>query len=750
MAVPIVLSAEQRERITQTIRDDHAQARRERGAHIKRMAVWERLYDEVTQQRNKPWKGASNIFLGVVGDLVDEYVAHAITALFNDRTWAPAQPLEGAAEDVDWPKIQAFMQYALQSEMKAYGDFEAIVHNTAKYGTCFVFTYWDRRLRTTRDALLQPSTIMVEDQPTNIRPRDKVVLETAFGEKLIKMRRKGGAAHYDVQLREGQRTVFAKAWIDRNPMDRAGEIEVEVEREEVIYDAPRIQVLNNEDVYTTDVGDIQEAPFVIIERRVTLDWLRRQKQKGMYTAMAPGDWAKIEHDMFPVSKNKFAKPAAFGDDEVKRARDQAVGAETRVQVDRSRRNWLCFYRWDINGDGYDEDVVFEYDPHTQVLLGVQYLNRLYQHGRRPITVFRYQTIPNRLYGKGIPERLWNVQIAINTLWNQSIDNRTLRSKPFGFYNKAAALGARDKQVISPGKMTGVIGDPNLAVAFPNLGASSDELPMIADMLGTYADRRMGKFSMAQAAGDKGSQRTANATNTLLRQGLIRVEHQIRLLAKGAQGASCGFNELFHQIWDLYGYYMPKEKKFRIIDENTPATVSREDLRIRPDFMFDVNLFNANSAIRREDATILFSQLGAQYIQLGDLNTYAELARYLLRAFGVTQDIDKLVPDIPGIEGRPRLSPITEHKILITDGELDPLPGEDHLVHIQAHAEFLADENVATSLAPEVLERVQKHIIMHHNFLQQAQQAAAQQQGGRADAGLPPGMVRPPSLGGLNG
>lgn len=741
MAAPITVSTEEREKIIKMIQDDHMHARRERGPHIKQMATWERLYDETIRRRDKPWKNASNIFLGIVGDLVDEYTARSVTSLFNDRQWAPAVPLEGT-DDPNWHKIQSFMQYALQSEMKTYGDFAAIIHQTAKYGTCFVFTFWDRRLRTTRDVLFQPSTISIDGQPTNVRPRDKVVLETAFGEKFIRARKKG-SSHYDVQLQEGQRIVLAKVWIDRNPQDRAGEIEVEVEREEVLYDAPRLQILNNEDVYTTDTGDIQTAPFVIIERRVTLDWMRRQRQQGHYNVVVADEWQKIEQDMWPVIDRKLAKPAVYGDEQVKKEKDRALGVDTHTQVDRTRRNWLCFYHWDINGDGFDEDVIFEYDPAAKALLQIQYLSRVYQHGRRPITVFKYQSLPNRLYGKGIPERLWNIQIAINSLVNQSIDNQSLRNKPFGFYNKAAALGTRERQVIGPGVLTGVVGDPRAQVYFPELGAVPDHLMDIVQGLMLWGDRRMGKNPLPGAGGGK---QTANANNTNLREGLIRIEHQIRLLAKGPQGSSCGFNELFHQIWDLYAYYMPKEKKFRIIDDNTPAELSREDLRIRPDFLFDVNLFNANSAIRREDAMLLFSQLGAQYIQLGDLNTYAELAKYLLRAFGVTQDVDKLTPNIPGILGRPTMSPPSEHKVMLTDGELDPLPTDDHVMHMQEHGAFLADPLVNTSVAPEVLERVQKHIVRHQEFIQQAQSAAAQQQGGRADANSPPGMVRPPQMG----
>jgi hypothetical protein len=384
------------------------------------------------------------------------------------------------------------------------------------------------------------------------------------------------------------------------------------------------------------------------------------------------------------------------------------------------------------------------------LLSAQYLNRVYLHGRRPITKFTYQALPNRLYGRGIPERLWNIQVAVNTLVNQSIDNQTLRNQPFGFYRKGSSLDTKEKQIVGPGKLTGVVGDPHQAVFFPELGATPDHLMGVAQSLMSWSDRRVGKFSMSQITGQAGSQRTANANNTLMREGLIRIEHQIRMLAKGPQGAACGFNELFHQIWDLYSFYMPKTKKFRIIDDNIPAEISREDLRIRPDFMFDVNLFNANSAIRREDATLLFNQLGAQFIQLGDLNTYAELVRYLLRAFGVTQDTDKLVPDIPGILGRPVMSPATEHRVMLTDGDLDPLPIDDHLSHMQQHGAFFNDPMVQQSVDPVVLERVQRHNVLHEKFMQQAQQAAAQGQGGRADGGLPPGMVRPPSMGSMSG
>jgi hypothetical protein len=494
-----------------------------------------------------------------------------------------------------------------------------------------------------------------------------------------------------------------------------GEIAVEIEREEIIYDAPEIQVLPDASLYAIDVGDLQESPFIIIEQQVTLDWYKRKRASGEYDLPTEDEWRKILK-----SQNEMKIPGEREKTSDADVEDKIAGADTTTQASRTRPKWLCFYRWDLNGDGFDEEAVFEYDPTIGVVLSADYMDRVYAHGRRPVTVFRFWDIPGRLYGIGLPEMLWSIQLMINTLLNQAIDNQTLRQKPWGIANKSTNLDEMEEDLIVPGKITTIIGDPQNKIWFPELGAVPDHLMPFVQFLIQFMDRRVGRFSIAEQSSQKGTAnfpRTFGGTVTLLQDGLFRIEHYIQNIAQGGQGHTSGFNELFHQIWDLYSQYMPKEKEFRIIGSEKPTfdMITRDDLRQRPDFMFSVSMAHTNPGIRAHSMLLLWQQVGPQLLQAGALDQWRAMLKRLYRAFG-ERNIEEITPTLPGMLPRAPMSQDIENQILMQGIPLDVLPVDDDAVHLQDMQEAREDY-ASMGFMPDAFEEFDRHEQQHIQGLQ---------------------------------
>jgi hypothetical protein len=750
MASKVKLSDKALKDLSFRIQNDRSHGWRERDRWEEKLPLWRQMYEGIVEDAKEPWPDAHNQNVDFIGDQVDEFVARGMNAMFSDPKWAPAVPVEDFDEE-RWPVVEQFMQWALQAELKAWGDFEAIFQETAINGTCFVYTFWERKLRRTREQRYFPNSIPQAEGQRRKQPTDRELLQLALGALLKKSSRKRGKDHYTVELVEDGRKHEAKVWIERNPMDREGEVLVEIEREEVVYDAPRIRILEPDDVYDTDVGDLQNSPFLHIEQQVTIDWMARRRAQGFFPHLSDEDWQRIKS-----TQTEFKKQVDRQHSQVKRVKDEVVGQDTGTQVSHTRPMLTCFYRYDLDGDGFEEEAVIEYDLDTKTILSVDYLDRRFPHGRRPVTVFRYRQIANRIRGVGIPEHLWNTQITINSLLNSALNAAELRNRPPRAYNKASGLEGHEFYDLAQGDALGVVGNPHDILWESQAGANQDHLLPFVKAVMDFGDRRIGRFSVLPG-GDKktgsgtGFPRTFGGQTLVMTEGLIRLDHQIRHMALGGQGVASGFNELFHQIFDLYASLMPQKKKFRVIGDGAPhiEEVMREDLRNRPDFMFSANMLTSNAAVRQQTALMLFQTVAPQLAQFGALDKWRNILKRLYRAFGIPNS-EELTPEIPNMLPRAPMEPDTENFIMLQGTPWDPLPVDDDAVHLQEHMRFKQDN--LERFMPQAWMEFDQHLAKHIQQQQQKEQAAATQAGnggGRPMGGERrlPGQARPPRGGG---
>jgi hypothetical protein len=253
------------------------------------------------------------------------------------------------------------------------------------------------------------------------------------------------------------------------------------------------------------------------------------------------------------------------------------------------------------------------------------------------------------------------------------------------------------------------------------------------------DRRVGRFSITDATRGRGNAgsfpRTFGGTNVILMEGLIRMENYVRLLAMGGQGHTSGFNELFHQVYDLYAVMMPEKKRFRIMGTNEPAEITREDLRMRPDFMFSVNMLASNPSVRRADALLLSQTFGPQLLQFQALQQWVALYRRTLMAFGVN-NIEELIPAIPEMLKHAPTDPMVEEGIMIQGIPWETLPTDDDGLHIQVHNEF--KETHLNKFMPEVWMNHDQHVAQH---IQQMESKLQPAQGTMQGGGRPMGTER---------
>ena len=98
--------------------------------------------------------------------------------------------------------------------------------------------------------------------------------------------------------------------------------------------------------------------------------------------------------------------------------------ERAIPFDRDEyRLFEVFVRWDVDGDGVDEDVFGYFHWESRTFLRKRF--NTFPKCLRPYQVTQFSRIPHRMYGEGLAEMLEGLQDEISTTHNQRIDNATI-------------------------------------------------------------------------------------------------------------------------------------------------------------------------------------------------------------------------------------------------------------------------------------------------------------------------------------
>lgn len=176
--------------------------------------------------------------------------------------------------------------------------------------------------------------------------------------------------------------------------------------ENIIYHyGPRPQYLPIQDVALPDGDwDVQTAPWIGNFFRLTKTQLRARKQR-------PYGYEGVD-DMKPMTAK----------DTIRAERDRIEGF-VRTDLYELYELFEMWLDWDVNGDGYDEQLVVTWDNEAHQIKRVIY--NQYLEGYRPYFKASFMRRHGRAYGTGIARMLRQLAEGITTQHRQFIDNATL-------------------------------------------------------------------------------------------------------------------------------------------------------------------------------------------------------------------------------------------------------------------------------------------------------------------------------------
>ncbi len=548
-----------------------------------------------------------------------------------------------------------------------------------------------------------------------------------------------------------------------------GTVEMDVRQQVQVHDGPVPVVKEYDDVfYPARAANLQPpspsnpngASHVILRSFPVVDEIKRLQREGFYDAMTSEDVDKLDGLSRSGSdeEEKKQKDALAGKtDEKFRAKVQSHTALTRL---------MCFDRFDIDGDGLDEDVIFWVLKESKTLLKVARLSVQYPMTppRRPLASGSFLPVSARNDGISLLEMLEGLHDAAKALIDQSVDSGTIANSPFGFYRSVSSVKPETIRML-PGELY-PLGDPSRDIIFPTIGnpqAQGFNLNMLT-ILGQMEERVsvIGDLQFGRVPPGKSTAlRTVGGMALLTGQGEARPERILRRFF-------AIWTEVFAQMHELNQHFLPKNKQFRVMgyrsESEDPYRVINDpgrDLSGRFTFQFKANVLNVSKqALQSSLEALMQVYVSELAVQLGVLKPdgFYRLLRDFGQAFG--QDPDNYLtapsPDAlkPKIFAEEAISEIMAGRI--PNGR--PAEGaEAHLARIQ---QFISKDQItdpATGqkgpafglLQSEQVDILRGYIqeLFDEIKLQQRMAAAAQGAGQFGQGGAPgrPPEGGPPSL-----
>lgn len=642
-------------------------------------------------------------------------------------------------------------------------------------GVYTLFIPWVREQKKSRVVIVLPGI------PPDQFPADYfiAILRERFGdETVLQIKAEGDREQpWDFRLRRQRETdagdgelVEAEAKFYTRPDRR---IDLLIEQMVTVFDGPLPRVMDYDDVFhPVRAANLQPpgpsnpggATHVILRDYPTKDEIRRLAKSKFYDQLTREDLDELDGK---------SRSAAGDEEREQRQKDDLAGKEEDPQVDGARSHetltrLICFDRYDIDGDGLDEDVIWWVILEMKRVVKAKVLDEMYPNlppnHPRPLAEAALFPVAGRRVGMSMLELLEGLHDTAKTLIDQTIDGNSMSIVPFGFYRPTSSMQSETIR-LAPGELYPLT-DPSRDVAIPQIGnpqamGMALNLMTIIQQMGervsVIGDLQLGRVP----AGKSAALRTTSNMSLLAGQGEARPERILRRFFMGL----C---EAFSVMHSMNQYFLPKAKQIRIVGMQKPGgdpymSIDGAMIAGRYRFKFKANALNTSKTqLQQTLQTMISLYVNALAIQLGVTTpeTIYNLFRDLGKAMGADPEGQRyLNPPSPDLMG-PRFLAEDALQMLLQGqmpegGPMEPGGWAEHVQKLQMLMQAMdADEGLRLEV-PDITKQMMQDYVLRAS--QRAQEQMQQQQllanaqafaqaqggGGGGQGGRPPENVQAP-------
>ena len=557
-------------------------------------------YRGVVVEKFDPWEGCSNVPLNML--LADSLRMKATmeNAVKSMRPMMSARAFQ-RRNQLKEDRIDKLIDYQLFTENKGEAKLDDYVSNFVDDEAAFSFTHWVRENQTIREIRILPGLDPAIDHMAQLLG-DR--LPTIFPKMTNATVKDKDGWKWEVDYIDEQNEPIT-ASVEFYDLDD-GKLEAGLTYTARTFDGPCFEALDYEDVlYPARSANTQPpsasnplgAQYIARFCKVSLDTIRRRMNDGTYDLLKKDDWSAVENS---TSSTASGAP----EEQPKRLKDQLEGTQTSFSpatntdspaTNTDRQMVEIYGRWDIDGDGLEEDVIFWILRKERLLCKAAMLTEIYPGVpvMRPIGSTSFIPTPNRIDGMGLLELLETIQDMMKVSFDQHFDWGSLTNMPFGAYRANSGMKAETIR-IEPGVMI-PLDDPQQDLNFPQFSQRGETfnlntiavLQQFRERLSMMSDIQFGRVPQGKAS----ALRTMGTTNALLGQGDVQSERLLRRLFYG-------LSQVYQMFHRLNRRYLPEKKEIRISGmaekgEETYMDVAGEDINAEVDFDFKATMLNTN-------------------------------------------------------------------------------------------------------------------------------------------------------------
>lgn len=547
------------------------------------------------------------------------------------------------------------------------------------------------------------------------------------------------------------------------------EVQLTCHKDEVIFDGPAVIPKELEDIVVPGRSENLQpqcmanptgAQHVFMVEYPSKDEVLKLVDSGFYDEVTTDELEKIKN--VHIAKGDSTDPEAQ-----KILQDDLTGITDNGKADPDVEPFtriVFFGREDLDGDGFEEEVVYWFLKEPQILLRARYLTEVYPTVplRRPFAMAKYIPVNGQFYAIGLIELMESGYDIIKKTFDQMTDSGDLTNTPWGFYRPMSGIRPEVMRM-GPGDLYPT-NSPKDDVYYPTLpqGMASFGHNLIA-LVSQILDQAtlVGQLQLGSVPqGKSAALRTTSNMQSLLQQGDARPERVLRRFF-------CGLVEIWQQFHELNQIFLPKEKKFRISsavtkDKDPYVTIQdRSEISGRFEFEFGASILNTNRALSTAALGDMLGMLvNPLLFQLGIVtpeNVYTLLSD-TIKARG--QDPQKYItsPNNDPFAAGPKISAEDAISSIMLGEFPYGSPMEQIDQHLLKIKEFVADPDNLEHLSPQQVSMLSQYTAQRIHEMQQImaqqqmlQNAAQMQQqvggqGGQAGQPGPPGQQATPNTG----
>lgn len=534
---------------------------------LETVAASRKAYYQETEPTNFPWDNASNMIAPLTTMGVDEVEPRLVSAVIGKEPFIKAKPNKGASTKDEAEQINTFDNHVLKNLVKVESLVPQLIHEKLIDGTIYPLLNWETKTKKVKR--------IVQD-PTSPNGWSRQQQEYKLNGPCIEL------------------VPVEYVWHEDNLNDEDWD------------DAPVIRYVGN-----ITIGDILD--------RV------EQGEKG---------WINPKGGDIP-ERSEFQKILeTFVATEIKRTTQQETeGTQDYFTDFQPRQKPIEFYeayiKFDFMGeDQVDENLIVLVEKSTFTPFRVREQIEVIDENIKPLRRQRFLKRRGISWGYPLYTLIAGIQLGVDAMWNRCVNSADITMTPWGFVKRGMSGLLSNKPKIYPGALNEVEGDPNSAIAFPNLQQFQPQqfIPLILQYI-SFFERTLNVTDFMQGresaqVGKKGS--TATGTLAILQEGKIKFEYRGGL-------THLEFLELFKNIHDLCVSNMPIEEHVKI----TGAPITKYSCTDEYIFTLSGSDLVSNRFTERQEIESL-AMLLQPYLPMGVVNPIP-LVTDILNSYKATTD-----------------------------------------------------------------------------------------------------------------